>query len=59
MGANYVFVVYGGIIGYPSDDINKFLWMIRIANGVYPEIKERDFTGKMGYRIDENVSVVI
>lgn len=24
----YVFVVFGGLVGYPSDDINKFLWMV-------------------------------
>jgi hypothetical protein len=23
-----VFVVFGGYVGYPSDDINKFLWMV-------------------------------
>ena len=52
MGADYVFVIYGGIIGYPSDDVNKFLWMVRIAGGVYPEIKEKDFAGPQGYRVD-------
>lgn len=56
MGADYVFVIYGGLIGYPSDDINKFLWMVRIAGGVYPEIKEKDFTGMAGYRVDQNVA---
>lgn len=40
---DYVLVIFGGLIGYSSDDINKFLWMIRIAGGVYPEIKEADF----------------
>lgn len=34
-----VFVVFGGLIGYSSDDINKFLWMVRIGAGVYPDIK--------------------
>ncbi len=28
LDVSYVFVVFGGIIGYPSDDINKFLWMV-------------------------------
>ena len=32
-----------GLIGYPSDDINKFLWMVRIGGGVFPHIKEPDY----------------
>ncbi len=38
---------------YPSDDINKFLWMVRIGGGVFPEIKEKDFLGEGGYRVDD------
>lgn len=32
-----------GLVGYPSDDINKFLWMVRIGGGVFPHIKEADY----------------
>jgi len=28
LDADYVLVIFGGIIGYQSDDINKFLWMV-------------------------------
>ena len=38
---------------YPSDDINKFLWMVRIGGGVFPDIKEKDFLGEGGYRVDD------
>ena len=31
---DYVLIVFGGLIGYSGDDINKFLWMIRIAEGI-------------------------
>ena len=31
------------MIGYSGDDINKFLWMVRIGGGVYPEIREKDY----------------
>lgn len=52
-----MFVVFGGWIGYPSDDINKFLWMVRIGGGVFPEIKENDYLSKSGsYTIDKSVS---
>lgn len=38
---NYLFT--SGLVGYPSDDINKFLWMVRIGGGVFPHIKEPDY----------------
>ncbi|THY14848.1 oligosaccharyl transferase stt3 subunit [Aureobasidium pullulans] len=55
---DYVLVVFGGLIGYSGDDINKFLWMVRIAEGIWPdEIKERDyFTARGEYRIDDQAS---
>jgi asparagine N-glycosylation enzyme membrane subunit Stt3 len=33
LDVDYVLVVFGGKIGYSSDDINKFLWMVRISGG--------------------------
>jgi len=56
LDVDYVFVIFGGLIGYSSDDINKFLWMVRIGGGEFPEIKERDFIGEGYYRIDEKAS---
>lgn len=52
---DYVLVVFGGLLGYSGDDINKFLWMVRIAEGIWPEeVKERDyFTPRGEYRVDE------
>lgn len=52
---SYVLVVFGGLLGYSGDDINKFLWMVRIAEGIWPdEVKERDFfTSRGEYRVDE------
>lgn len=52
LDVDYVFVVFGGMVGYSSDDVNKFLWMVRIGGGVYPEIKESDYLGNGQYRID-------
>lgn len=40
---------------YSGDDINKFLWMVRIGGGVYPHIKEEDYVGRHGYRVDNMV----
>ena len=44
LNVDYVLVIFGGLIGYSGDDINKFLWMVRIAEGEHPEdIKESDY----------------
>jgi dolichyl-diphosphooligosaccharide---protein glycosyltransferase len=40
---DYVLVIFGGRIAYSSDDISKFLWMIRIAGGVFPHIREDNY----------------
>ncbi|KAL6908702.1 glycosyltransferase family 66 protein [Trichoderma evansii] len=55
---DYVLVVFGGLLGYSGDDINKFLWMVRIAEGIWPdEVKERDFFTPQGeYRVDEGAT---
>jgi hypothetical protein len=37
LDVDYVLVIFGGVIGYSGDDINKFLWMVRIAEGEHPE----------------------
>ncbi|ORX62087.1 STT3 subunit of Oligosaccharyl transferase [Hesseltinella vesiculosa] len=55
---DYVLVIFGGLLGYSGDDINKYLWMIRIAEGVWPDkIKESDyFTASGDYRVDDQAS---
>jgi dolichyl-diphosphooligosaccharide--protein glycosyltransferase len=55
---DYVLVVFGGLLGYSGDDLNKFLWMVRIAEGIWPdEVKERDFfTARGEYRVDEEAT---
>jgi dolichyl-diphosphooligosaccharide--protein glycosyltransferase len=55
---DYVLVVFGGLLGYSGDDINKFLWMVRIAEGIWPDqVKERDFfTARGEYKIDDEAT---
>ncbi|KAL0571429.1 oligosaccharyl transferase stt3 subunit [Marasmius crinis-equi] len=55
---DYVLVIFGGLLGYSGDDINKFLWMVRIAQGVWPdEIQEPNyFTPQGEYRVDDRAS---
>ncbi|KAK3394634.1 glycosyltransferase family 66 protein [Podospora didyma] len=58
---DYVLVVFGGLLGYSGDDINKFLWMVRIAEGIWPEeVNERAFFTPRGeYRVDAEASQVM
>jgi len=59
LDVDYVMVIFGGLIGYSSDDINKFLWMVRIG-GSTPEgehIKEWDYYTPSGeFRVDSEGS---
>lgn len=59
LDVDYVLVIFGGMIGYSSDDINKFLWMVRIG-GSTPEgshIKESDYYTQNGeFRVDKEGS---
>lgn len=45
LDVDYVLVIFGGVIGYSGDDINKFLWMVRIAEGEHPkDIRVRNYS---------------
>ncbi|TKR71663.1 hypothetical protein L596_019225 [Steinernema carpocapsae] len=59
LDVDYVLVIFGGVTGYSSDDINKFLWMVRIG-GSTPEgshIHENDYYTKNGeFRVDREGS---
>lgn len=50
LDVDYVLVIFGGTTGYSSDDINKFLWPVRIGSGVFPNDmpSERDFYSSSG-----------
>ncbi|KAJ2785958.1 oligosaccharyl transferase stt3 subunit [Coemansia javaensis] len=58
---DYVLVVFGAMLGYSGDDINKFLWMIRIAQGVYPDdvSEQAFFTAGGEYAIDDSASAAM
>lgn len=45
LDVDYVLVIFGGMIHYSSDDISKFLWMVRIGGGVFPDIVESNYFG--------------
>ena len=55
---DYVLVIFGALLGYSGDDINKFLWMIRIGEGIYPkDISQRKFfTDRGEYVVGERAT---
>lgn len=56
LGVDYVMVLFGGYSGYSGDDINKFIWMIRIAGSVDPSIKDTDFYSNGRYTVGADAS---
>ncbi|GAB6018660.1 Dolichyl-diphosphooligosaccharide--protein glycosyltransferase subunit stt3a [Chamberlinius hualienensis] len=62
LDVNYVLVIFGGLSGYSSDDINKFLWMVRIGGSTEKgsHIKETDYYTPSGeFRVDKEGSPVL
>ncbi|XP_002739605.1 dolichyl-diphosphooligosaccharide--protein glycosyltransferase subunit STT3A-like [Saccoglossus kowalevskii] len=59
LDVDYVLVIFGGLTGYSSDDINKFLWMVRIGGSTErgEHIKEHDYYTPTGeFRVDREGS---
>lgn len=56
LDTDYVLVIFGGYSAYSRDDISKFLWMVRIAAGVFPTVKESNYYNNGIYRVDHNAS---
>ncbi|XP_042220838.1 dolichyl-diphosphooligosaccharide--protein glycosyltransferase subunit STT3A-like [Homarus americanus] len=59
LDVDYVLVIFGGLTGYSSDDINKFLWMVRIGGSTEKggHIKEHDYYTPAGeFRVDKEGS---
>eukprot|EP00126_Sphaerothecum_destruens_P015618 Sdes_comp9647_c0_seq1m1141 len=57
LDVDYVLVIFGGMMGYSGDDINKFLWMIRIAEGEHPDkVSEASFFAAGQYRVDSGAT---
>lgn len=53
LDVDYVLVIFGGVVGYSSDDINKFLWMVRIPGSVDPSVHEKEYLSNQGsYVVD-------
>jgi len=58
LDVDYVLVIFGGMAHYSGDDISKFLWMVRIGGGVYPDIIEGDYYGQGSVSLYPKPSIV-
>uniref|UniRef100_A0A5K4F9E4 Dolichyl-diphosphooligosaccharide--protein glycosyltransferase subunit STT3A n=1 Tax=Schistosoma mansoni TaxID=6183 RepID=A0A5K4F9E4_SCHMA len=59
LDVDYVLVIFGGVLGYSSDDINKFIWMVRIAGSTEKgrHVHENDYYSPHGeMRVDDRAS---
>ncbi|TGZ75320.1 hypothetical protein CRM22_000429 [Opisthorchis felineus] len=59
LDVDYVLVIFGGLLGYSSDDINKFIWMIRIAGSTEKgrHVSEHNYYSATGdLRIDNEAT---
>jgi dolichyl-diphosphooligosaccharide--protein glycosyltransferase len=53
LDVDYVVVVFGGLAGYGSDDLNKYMWMVRILSSVDGSINEAEYFTRLGeFRVD-------
>jgi dolichyl-diphosphooligosaccharide--protein glycosyltransferase len=57
MGADYMLVIFGGASQYSGDDVNKFLWMPRIANQTFTNISGDMYLHPGGYLVGEKMAV--
>lgn len=58
LDTDYLLVLSGAVSAFSGDDINKFLWMVRISSNAFPgHYQEKDFYSASGeYRVDEHAS---
>ncbi|CAH8824479.1 unnamed protein product [Trichobilharzia szidati] len=59
LDVDYVLVIFGGVLGYSSDDVNKFIWMVRIAGSTEKgrHVHESDYYTSQGeMRVDNAAS---
>lgn len=60
IGADYVLITFGGKIGMGGDDLDKFPWIVRITEGVFPDATiESEFQVNGRYVYHENATSAV
>lgn len=60
LGVDYILVMFGGKIGMSGDDLDKFSWILRIAEGVFTnEVMESEFQVGGRMVVHENATIAM
>lgn len=60
LGVDYILVMFGGKIGMSGDDLDKFPWILRIAEGVFTdEVMESEFQVSGRMVVHENATIAM
>ncbi|RLN72100.1 hypothetical protein BBJ28_00013833 [Nothophytophthora sp. Chile5] len=60
LDVDYVFVLFGGKIGMGGDDLDKLPWIVKIAQGVFPDdVFESEFQVNGRYVFHENATLAM
>ncbi|CAI5744358.1 unnamed protein product [Peronospora destructor] len=60
LDVDYVFLLFGGKVGMPGDDLDKLPWIVKIAEGVFPDdVVESEFQVNGRYIFHENATLAM
>ncbi|CAH0522098.1 unnamed protein product [Peronospora belbahrii] len=60
LDVDYVFLMFGGKVGMPGDDLDKLPWIVKISEGVFPDdIIESEFQVNGQYIFHENATLAM
>jgi dolichyl-diphosphooligosaccharide--protein glycosyltransferase len=60
LDVDYVFLLFGGKVGMPGDDLDKLPWIVKISEGVFPDdVIESEFQVNGRYLFNENATLAV
>ncbi|ETN09153.1 hypothetical protein PPTG_11180 [Phytophthora nicotianae INRA-310] len=60
LDVDYVFLLFGGNVGMPGDDLDKLPWIVKISEGVFPDdVIESEFQVNGRYIFHENATLAM
>lgn len=60
LDVDYVFLLFGGKVGMPGDDLDKLPWIVKISEGVFPDdIIESEFQVNGRFVFHENATLAM
>lgn len=60
LGVDYVFLLFGGKVGMPGDDLDKLPWIVKISEGVFPnDVIKSEFQINGRFLFHENATLAM